>query len=121
MSSLSSQSPPASPSLPPPPPADPTDLSLSQRGDAPKVDNTPPESAESLSQSENESESAGQSLSGAWEPKAWPEGRQVLTHLVDGFVIQEGLQPFPVGTPSDVSVPSAPRASFHLPFFLSRR
>lgn len=112
LSSLSSQSPPASPSLTPPAetppallppqPADPTDLRPSQRQDAPKVDDAPPgelqRSPGSLSQSENESESLGQSLSSAWEPKAWPEGRQVLTHLVDGFVIQEGLQPFPVRT-----------------------
>lgn len=113
LSSLSSQSPPASPSLTPsaenvPPllPAhtpNPTDLSLSQRDDAQKVHNPPlgdpqhfPET-EPLSQSEQEPESFGK-LSGPWEPKAWPEGRQVLTHLVDGFVIQEGLQPFPVRT-----------------------
>lgn len=52
--------------------------------------------AELLGQSGDESESFSQPLSAPWEPKAWPEGRQVLTHLVEGFVIQEGLQPFPV-------------------------
>lgn len=51
---------------------------------------------EHLDQSEHESESFDQSLSSPWEPRPWPEGRKVLTHLVEGFVIQEGLQPFPV-------------------------
>uniref|UniRef100_A0A3Q2W6X0 Nascent polypeptide-associated complex subunit alpha, muscle-specific form-like n=1 Tax=Haplochromis burtoni TaxID=8153 RepID=A0A3Q2W6X0_HAPBU len=44
--------------------------------------------------------SFSQSLSSPWEPRPWPEGRQVLTHLVEGFVIQEGLQPFPVNRSS---------------------
>lgn len=134
VSSLSSQSPPASPSLTPPaettpallpaPPTDPTDLSLPQRQDAPKVDEAPlgdlrpfPASAESLSQSEHESESLGQSLSSAWEPKAWPEGRQVLTHLVDGFVIQEGLQPFPVRTHLEIDFHLAASGIFSFAFF----
>ncbi|XP_053198055.1 polyhomeotic-like protein 2 isoform X2 [Scomber japonicus] len=56
--------------------------------------------AELIGKSEEESESFSQPLSVPWEPKAWPEGRQVLTHLVEGFVIQEGLQPFPVRTHS---------------------
>lgn len=76
-----------------------------------------PEPAESLSQSENESEILGQSLSGAWEPKAWPEGRQVLTHLVDGFVIQEGLQPFPVRTPSQIDFRLSATGIFSFAFF----
>lgn len=130
LSSLSSQSPPTSPSLTPPAentpallpprPADPTDLSE----DAQKVAKAPlgdlqrsPEPAESLSQSENESEILGQSLSGAWEPKAWPEGRQVLTHLVDGFVIQEGLQPFPVRTPSQIDFRLSATGIFSFAFF----
>lgn len=114
LSSLSSQSPPSSPFVTPsaenPPPllpprsAHPTDLSASQH-EAEKVDDVPRDlrgaadtEAQPLDQSEGESESFGQSLSSPWEPKAWPEGRQVLTHLVEGFVIQEGLQPFPVRT-----------------------
>lgn len=134
LSSLSSQSPPTSPSLTPPAetapaplppqPADPTDLSLPQREDAQKVDGTPsgdlqrsPESAGSLSQSENEAESLAQSLSGAWEPRAWPEGRQVLTHLVDGFVIQEGLQPFPVRTRHEVDFHLDVTGTFSFAFF----
>lgn len=55
---------------------------------------------EPLGQLEDDSESFSQSLSSPWELKAWPEGRQVLTHLVEGFVIQEGLEPFPVRTHS---------------------
>lgn len=112
LSSLSSQSPPSSPIITPsaenPPPllpaqtALPTDLSLSQHEPV-KVDKAdgepqPPTEteAEPLGQLEDESESFSQSLSSPWEPRPWPEGRQVLTHLVEGFVIQEGLQPFPV-------------------------
>lgn len=105
MSSLSSQSPPASPFItasaenPPPllpaPTARPTDLSLPQLHQEP-VDKTAEAETEPVGPSEDESES--QSLSSPWEPRAWPEGRQVLTHLVEGFVIQEGLQPFPVRT-----------------------
>lgn len=113
LSSLSSQSPPSSPfiasSSENPPPllpaqaAHPTDLSLPPQHEAAKADKTPSDSqhateaeAEPVYQSGDESES--QSLGGPWEMKAWPEGRQVLTHLVEGFVIQEGLQPFPVRT-----------------------
>ncbi|XP_041670110.1 polyhomeotic-like protein 2 isoform X2 [Cheilinus undulatus] len=114
LSSLSSQSPPSSPFITPsaehPPPllpvqtAHPTDLSLSQ-WEAEKVDKTvevtqhlteAETEPEPLCQSEDESDSFSQSMNSPWEPKAWPEGRQVLTHLVEGFVIQEGLQPFPV-------------------------
>ncbi|XP_041823858.1 polyhomeotic-like protein 3 isoform X2 [Melanotaenia boesemani] len=120
LSSLSSQSPPSSPFITPsaenPPPllssqtAHPTDLSLSQH-ETEKVDKEVCDSqhmdetgAGPVGQSEEESDSFIQSLSGPWEPKAWPEGRQVLTHLVEGFVIQEGLQPFPV-TRSSLLVP----------------
>ncbi|XP_035981110.1 nascent polypeptide-associated complex subunit alpha, muscle-specific form-like isoform X2 [Fundulus heteroclitus] len=107
LSSLSSQSPPSSPfvvsSSENPPPLLPADLSLPQH-EAPEADKTPPESRrdqpEPVCQSEDESESCGQSLGSPWEMKAWPEGRQVLTHLVEGFVIQEGLQPFPVNRSS---------------------
>ncbi|XP_065804715.1 polyhomeotic-like protein 3 isoform X3 [Labrus bergylta] len=119
LSSLSSQSPPSSPFVTPsaehPPPllpaltAHPTDLSLPQR-EAEKVDKTVGEpqhlteaetETEPLGQSEeDESDSFSQSLNRPWEPRSWPEGRQVLTHLVEGFVIQEGLQPFPVNRSS---------------------
>lgn len=116
LSSLSSQSPPSSPITTPsaenPPPllpahtALPTDLSLPQHEPA-KVDKAggeqqPPTDteAEPLGRLEDESESFSQSLSSPWEPRPWPEGRQVLTHLVEGFVIQEGLQPFPVNRSS---------------------
>uniref|UniRef100_A0A1A7WPJ4 Polyhomeotic homolog 3 n=1 Tax=Iconisemion striatum TaxID=60296 RepID=A0A1A7WPJ4_9TELE len=115
LSSLSSQSPPSSPFIasstpssehPPPllpaPPAPPAHLSPPQQEEQ-KVIKTPPESqpdAKPLCQSDNEAESLSQSVSGPWEMKAWPEGRQVLTHLVEGFVIQEGLEPFPVNRSS---------------------
>lgn len=123
MSSLSSQSPPSSPFITPsaenPPPllpaqsAHPTDLSLSQHAAAAeeedKVDKAAAggaetETREPYDQSEDESDSLSQSLSTPWEPRAWPEGRQVLTHLVEGFVIQEGLQPFPVRTHTHISL-----------------
>ncbi|XP_035527026.1 polyhomeotic-like protein 3, partial [Morone saxatilis] len=118
LSSLSSQSPPSSPFITPsaenPPPllpaqaARPTDLNLSQH-ETEKVDKMVADESqqhraatetEPLGQSGDESESFSQSLSSPWEPRAWPEGRQVLTHLVEGFVIQEGLQPFPVNRSS---------------------
>ncbi|KAM7369572.1 hypothetical protein PAMP_010889 [Pampus punctatissimus] len=106
LSSLSSQSPPCSPFIVPsadlPQPAHPANLSLPQP-EPENADNTGESQrlaeteAELLAQSE---ESVSQPLSGSWEPKPWPEGRQVLTHLVEGFVIQEGLQPFPVNRSS---------------------
>ncbi|XP_067343128.1 polyhomeotic-like protein 3 isoform X2 [Channa argus] len=112
LSSLSSQSPPSSPFVTPsaenPPPllpaqvALPSDLSVPQH-ETEKVNKPASDSqteSEPLSQSGDESESFSQSLSSPWEPKAWPEGQQVLTHLVEGFVIQEGLQPFPVNRSS---------------------
>lgn len=91
--------------------AHPTDLSLPQH-ELEKDEKMVSESqhlavtehkTETHGQSGDESESFGQSLSSPWEPKAWPEGRQVLTHLVEGFVIQEGLQPFPVRAHTDQS------------------
>ncbi|KAG7525790.1 polyhomeotic 3 [Solea senegalensis] len=116
LSSLSSQSPPSSPVITPsvehtPPlrPAQPAHLTNhGQSQHKPEEVDTVVEEEESrcltepelLSQSEDESESFGQLLSSNWEPKAWPEGREVLTHLVEGFVIQEGLQPFPVNRSS---------------------
>uniref|UniRef100_A0A3P9KRM9 FCS-type domain-containing protein n=1 Tax=Oryzias latipes TaxID=8090 RepID=A0A3P9KRM9_ORYLA len=116
LSSLSSQSPPSSPFLNPPaenptptllPQSDqPADLRVPQPK-VQKVSKPTPDSqlaaeteVEHLDQSEHESESFDQSLSSPWEPRPWPEGRKVLTHLVEGFVIQEGLQPFPVNRSS---------------------
>lgn len=116
LSSLSSQSPPSSPfitsSSENPPPllpaqsSSPTDLRLAQHLAA-KADKTPSDSlhtpkseSDPVYQSEEQSERFSQSLGSPWEMKAWPEGRQVLTHLVEGFVIQEGLQPFPVNRSS---------------------
>ncbi|KAM4606050.1 polyhomeotic-like protein 3 isoform 1-T2 [Polymixia lowei] len=108
LSSLSSQSPPTSPCIvpsadnPPPllpaQPAHPDDFSLSQH--EPEKVSQSQEETEPRGQSEDELESFGQPQSEPWAPKAWPEGREVLTHLVEGFVIQEGLQPFPVNRSS---------------------
>ncbi|KAM9417898.1 polyhomeotic-like protein 3 isoform 1-T2 [Salvelinus alpinus] len=89
LSSLSSQSPPASPfltlssDLPPPllpvSPSHPKTLSLSQS------------CPETFSLSERK----------PWSQRVWPEGgRRVLTHLVEGFIIQEGQQAFPVNRSS---------------------
>lgn len=103
LSSLSSQSPPSSPFItalaensPPLLPAQSThltDLSLRQHEteNVDKAESQQLAETEPLSQSGDELESFS-----PWEPSVWPEGRQVLTHLVEGFVIQEGLQPFPV-------------------------
>ncbi|TDG97534.1 hypothetical protein EPR50_G00227450 [Perca flavescens] len=109
LSSLSSQSPPCSPLISPSgenPPALPTALSLSHH-EVEKVDKAIGESqqpagaeTEPLGQSGDKSESFSQSLSSPWEMRPWPAGHQVLTHLVEGFVIQEGLQPFPVNRSS---------------------
>ena len=88
LSSLSSQSPPSSPPILPPPDSPPPLLPAL----SPHLSSPP-----SLSQAQ--SETFSESQPGPWAQKAWPEGgRQVLTHLVEGFVIQEGLQPFPVRT-----------------------
>ncbi|XP_034044718.1 polyhomeotic-like protein 3 isoform X2 [Thalassophryne amazonica] len=116
LSSLSSQSPPSSPFVAPsvdnPPPlfstqtTSPADLRLINHepqndhktvGQSHHLSET---ENEHLGQSEDESQSFNQPLTSPWEPRAWPEGRQVLTHLVEGFVIQEGLQPFPVNRSS---------------------
>ncbi|XP_056155429.1 polyhomeotic-like protein 3 isoform X2 [Lampris incognitus] len=108
LSSLSSQSPPSSPvTVPtpdnPPPllPAQPThqaDLSVPQP--EPDKFSQSQEEAAHLGQVEDEAESLGRPQSEPWTPRTWPEGRQVLTHLVEGFVIQEGLLPFPVNRSS---------------------
>ncbi|KAJ0059811.1 hypothetical protein NL108_013125, partial [Boleophthalmus pectinirostris] len=95
------------PSLPPPQPPDrPTDLSLNHKPNHTQNHDTPTE-PEPLHQSEEEREEEGEETEGfdqsevcPWEPRAWPEGQQVLTHLVEGFVIQEGLTPFPVNRSS---------------------
>ncbi|XP_062335129.1 serine/arginine repetitive matrix protein 1 isoform X2 [Osmerus eperlanus] len=90
LSSLSSQSPPSSPPILPPPDSPPPHLpALSTHLSSPP----------SLSQAQPETFSESQP--GPWAQKVWPEGgRRVLTHLVEGFVIQEGLQPFPVNRSS---------------------
>ncbi|XP_077592690.1 uncharacterized protein LOC144209981 isoform X2 [Stigmatopora nigra] len=44
---------------------------------------------------------------GSGEPPAWPTGGRVLTHLVEGFVIQEGVAPFPVNRSSLLLPPEA--------------
>ncbi|XP_061820974.1 uncharacterized protein [Nerophis lumbriciformis] len=98
LSSLSSQSPPSSPfigsSLEAPP--QPVNLSQSKHGAS--------NGKQSVGVTQLEPEPRDQSeeaqVGGAWKPRAWPEGCQVLTHLVEGFVIQEGLQPFPVNRSS---------------------
>ncbi|XP_061777374.1 polyhomeotic-like protein 2 isoform X2 [Nerophis ophidion] len=93
LSSLSSQSPPSSPLIgsSSEAPPQPVNLSQSKQGASngkQSVGGTQPE-PEPCDQSEEVQ------VGGAWKPRAWPEGCQVLTHLVEGFVIQEGLQPFP--------------------------
>ncbi|KAJ3611023.1 hypothetical protein NHX12_021039 [Muraenolepis orangiensis] len=73
LSSLSSQSPPTSPTIAVAP-SEPPPLS------------SPPARPDYLDLSQRSTEGTG--------------GRQVLTHLVEGFVIKEGLQPFPVNRSS---------------------
>lgn len=118
MSSLSSQSPPVSPvvvtpsaeKLPPLLPVQqPENDDDAVVGAASQLEQQQQQQSQQLSdarpklllfnQSEEEAEGVNQSLSSPWEPREWPEGREVLTHLVEGFVIQEGLAPFPVRTP----------------------
>ncbi|KAM9826854.1 LOW QUALITY PROTEIN: polyhomeotic-like protein 3 [Neosynchiropus ocellatus] len=97
LSSLSSQSPPSSPFVCPP--SDPPPLNLTHLGQSQSraADPAPLQRvAESLDQSEDENQNYGV----PWTPAPWPAGREVLTHLVEGFVIQEGLQPFPVNRSS---------------------
>ncbi|XP_031652419.1 protein PRRC2C isoform X2 [Oncorhynchus kisutch] len=89
LSSLSSQSPPASPCLTPPSDFPPPLLPVS------------PSHSETLSLSESRSETISLSEREPWTQRVWPEGgRRVLTHLVEGFIIQEGLQAFPVNRSS---------------------
>ncbi|XP_064863118.1 protein split ends-like isoform X2 [Oncorhynchus nerka] len=89
LSSLSSQSPPASPFLTPPSDFPPPLLPVS------------PSHSETLSLSQSRSETLSLSEREPWTQRVWPEGgRRVLTHLVEGFVIQEGLQAFPVNRSS---------------------
>ncbi|XP_045557999.1 zinc finger CCCH domain-containing protein 13 isoform X3 [Salmo salar] len=89
LSSLSSQSPPASPCLTPPSDFPPPLLPVS------------PSHSETLSLSQSRSETLRISEREPWTQRVWPEGgRRVLTHLVEGFVIQEGLQAFPVNRSS---------------------
>ncbi|XP_057679844.1 polyhomeotic-like protein 3 isoform X2 [Corythoichthys intestinalis] len=59
-----------------------------------------PSAALNLSRRRPAAEEDERRASGSWEAGAWPEGRDVLTHLVEGFVIQEGLAPFPVNRSS---------------------
>ncbi|XP_071026323.1 polyhomeotic-like protein 1 isoform X2 [Oncorhynchus clarkii lewisi] len=89
LSSLSTQSPPASPCLTPPSDFPPPLLPVS------------PSHSETLSLSQSRSETHSLSEREPWTQRVWPEGgRRVLTHLVEGFVIQEGLQAFPVNRSS---------------------
>ncbi|CAB1340963.1 unnamed protein product [Coregonus sp. 'balchen'] len=89
LSSLSSQSPPASPCLTPPSDFPPPLLPVS------------PSHSETLSLSQIRPETLSISEREPWTQRVWPEGgRRVLTHLVEGFVIQEGLQAFPVNRSS---------------------
>ncbi|XP_055738067.1 atrophin-1-like isoform X1 [Salvelinus fontinalis] len=89
LSSLSSQSPPASPCLTPPSDFPPPLLPVS------------PSHSETLSLSQSRSETLSLSEREPWTQRVWPEGgRRVLTHLVEGFVIHEGLQAFPVNRSS---------------------
>uniref|UniRef100_A0A674DLJ5 Polyhomeotic-like protein 2 n=1 Tax=Salmo trutta TaxID=8032 RepID=A0A674DLJ5_SALTR len=60
-----------------------------------------PSHSETLSLSQSRSETLRISEREPWTQRVWPEGgRRVLTHLVEGFVIQEGLQAFPVNRSS---------------------
>ncbi|XP_019749433.1 polyhomeotic-like protein 3 isoform X2 [Hippocampus comes] len=112
LSSLSSQSPPSSPMTDPAShaAAQPLNLSQSHRavGDGSRgAGQTPTEVEPPLDRSEDEVE--GRAPDGPWESRAWPEGRDVLTHVVEGFVIQEGLQPFPVNRSSLLLLPTPPQ------------
>uniref|UniRef100_A0A4W5M660 Si:ch211-230g15.5 n=1 Tax=Hucho hucho TaxID=62062 RepID=A0A4W5M660_9TELE len=89
LSSLSSQSPPASPFL-----------TLSSDLPPPLLP-VSPSHPETLSLSQSRPETFSLSERKPWSQRVWPEGgRRVLTHLVEGFIIQEGLQAFPVNRSS---------------------
>ncbi|XP_045566802.1 bromodomain-containing protein 4 isoform X2 [Salmo salar] len=89
LSSLSSQSPPASPFL-----------TLSSDLPPPLLP-VSPSHPETLSLSQSRPETFSLSERKPWSQRVWPEGgRHVLTHLVEGFIIQEGLQAFPVNRSS---------------------
>uniref|UniRef100_A0A8C7FT86 Mucin-2 n=1 Tax=Oncorhynchus kisutch TaxID=8019 RepID=A0A8C7FT86_ONCKI len=89
LSSLSSQSPPASPFL-----------TLSSDLPPPLLP-VSPSHPESLSLSQSHPETFSLLERKPWSQRVWPEGgRRVLTHLVEGFIIQEGLQAFPVNRSS---------------------
>ncbi|XP_061614437.1 polyhomeotic-like protein 3 isoform X2 [Phyllopteryx taeniolatus] len=106
-SSLSSQSPPSSPSADPASraaAARPLDLSRSR-----PAAETPTGGAPPLGRTEDEPPER-RAADGPWEARAWPEGGDVLTHVVEGFVIQEGLQPFPVNR-SSLLLPPRPSPS----------
>ncbi|XP_061522851.1 nascent polypeptide-associated complex subunit alpha, muscle-specific form-like isoform X3 [Phycodurus eques] len=99
-SSLSSQSPPSSPSADPASrAARPLDLSRSR-----PAAETPTGGAPPVGQTEDEPPER-RAADGPWDARAWPEGGDVLTHVVEGFVIQEGLQPFPVNRSSLLLLP----------------
>ncbi|XP_052357520.1 bromodomain-containing protein 4-like isoform X2 [Oncorhynchus keta] len=60
-----------------------------------------PSHPESLSLSQSRPETFSLLERKPWSQRVWPEGgRRVLTHLVEGFIIQEGLQAFPVNRSS---------------------
>ncbi|KAJ8010797.1 hypothetical protein DPEC_G00078870 [Dallia pectoralis] len=85
LSSLSSQSAPPSPFVIPPSDVPPPLLPVS------------PSQTESLSVPHSCPERLDISQREPWKPRAWPEDeRRILTHLVEGFVIHEGLQAFPM-------------------------
>ncbi|XP_034145170.1 cell surface glycoprotein 1-like isoform X2 [Esox lucius] len=85
LSSLSSQSSPTSPFFTPPSDLPPPLLPVS------------PSQPGTLSVSHSRPDNLSLSQREPWKQRAWPEGeRRVLTHLVEGFVIREGLQAFPM-------------------------
>ncbi|XP_077365857.1 LOW QUALITY PROTEIN: uncharacterized protein LOC144009839 [Festucalex cinctus] len=107
LSSLSSQSPPSSPFMDAASHAASQPLNLSQS--QPAVGESPPEAEPPLDRPEEEPE--GLVAGEPWASRAWPQGRDVLTHVVEGFVIQEGLQPFPVNRSALLLLPQPPPAA----------
>ncbi|XP_049605954.1 polyhomeotic-like protein 3 isoform X4 [Syngnathus scovelli] len=108
LSSLSSQSPPSSPWTDPAShaAAQPLNLSRSQ----PAVENR--RASETATEAEpppdpSEDGPEDRATDRPWQTGPWPQGRDVLTHVVEGFVIQEGLQPFPVNRSSLLLLPQA--------------